>query len=68
MLLKLILPIYGTNKSTPGNRPVQEKLGIKHRGLSTKVTRALTDFGSEESFGQAAKRFEEHARVASKTK
>ena len=43
-----------------GTRPVPEKLGIKHRGLSTKVTRALTDFGSEESFGQAAKRFEEH--------
>lgn len=43
-----------------GNRPVPEKLGIKHRGFSTKVTRALTDFGSEESFGQAAKRFEEH--------
>ncbi len=33
---------------------------ITHYGRSETVTRALTDFGSEESFGQAAKRFQEH--------
>lgn len=41
-------------------RPAQEVLGLKARGRSHLVKRALTDFGSEESFGQAAKRFEEH--------
>ncbi len=43
-----------------GVRPVVEKLGIKHKERSIAVKRALTDFGSEESFGQAAKRFKEH--------
>lgn len=31
---------------------------LGHRSVA--VQRALTDFGAEESFGQAAKRFEEH--------
>ena len=35
-------------------------MNITHHGRSEAVTRALTDFGSEESFGQAAKRFAEH--------
>ncbi len=35
-------------------------MNITHHGRSEAVTRALTDFGSEESFGQAAKRFTEH--------
>lgn len=43
-----------------GFRPVVEKLGIKTGARSMAVKRALTDFGSEESFGQAAKRFQEH--------
>lgn len=43
-----------------GIRPVVEKLGIKPGSRSISVKRALTDFGSEESFGQAAKRFQEH--------
>ena len=41
-------------------RPVKDRLGITHEGRSRAVDRALTDFGAEESFGQAAKRFEEH--------
>jgi hypothetical protein len=41
-------------------RPVRETLGIECRGRSQAVERALSDFGAEESFGQAAKRFEEH--------
>ena len=43
-----------------GIRPVVEKLGIKSGSRSIAVKRALTDFGAEESFGQAAKRFQEH--------
>jgi hypothetical protein len=43
-----------------GVRPVKEKLGIEHGEHSLTVKRALTDFGSEESFGQASSRFEEH--------
>ena len=43
-----------------GIRPVVEKLGIKPGARSIAVKRALTDFGAEESFGQAAKRFKEH--------
>ncbi len=43
-----------------GVRPVFEKLGIKPGERSIAVKRALTDFGAEESFGQAAKRFKEH--------
>ncbi len=39
---------------------VVKKLGIKHKERSIAVKRALTDFGAEESLGQAAKRFQEH--------
>jgi len=52
---------YLWNKNTQkGARPVKEHLRIEHGDLSRAVQRALTDFGAEESFGQAAKRFEEH--------
>jgi hypothetical protein len=43
-----------------GVRPVVEKLGIKPNDRSIALIRTLTDFGAEESFGQAAKRFQEH--------
>jgi hypothetical protein len=43
-----------------GVRPVVEKLGIKPNDRSIALIRALTDFGAEESFEQAAKRFQEH--------
>lgn len=33
---------------------------LSHRGRSPDVERALTDFGAEESFERAAKRFKEH--------
>ena len=49
-----------------GVRPVVKKLGIKHKERSIAVKRALTDFGAEESFGQAAKRFQEHVRLDSR--
>ena len=47
-------------KDLGGIRPAHEILGLIARGRSELVKRALTDFGSEESFGQASKRFEEH--------
>jgi hypothetical protein len=52
---------YLWNKNTQkGARPVKDQLGIEHGDRSVAVQRALADFGAEESFEQAAKRFEEH--------
>lgn len=47
-------------KECGGIRPTSELLGLNARGRSELVTRALTDFGAEESFGHASRRFEEH--------
>jgi hypothetical protein len=46
----------------PGShaKPLRDEMNIPHQGRSEAVNRALSDFGSEESFGQAAKRFKEH--------
>ena len=41
-------------------RPAREKLGITRGRRSLRVERALSDFGIEESFERASKRFEEH--------
>lgn len=43
-----------------GIRPVATVLGLTHGRRSLATERALTDFGAEESFAQAAKRFAEH--------
>ena len=43
-----------------GVRPVATTLGLTHGRRSLATERALTDFGAEESFGQATKRFKEH--------
>lgn len=42
------------------SKPLIDEMGITHNGRSQAVSRALSDFGSEESFEQAAKRFKEH--------
>jgi len=56
-----MLSPYLWNKNTGrGARPVKEQLGIEHGDRSVAVQRAMCDFGAEESFGQAAKRFQEH--------
>jgi hypothetical protein len=47
-------------KPGEGSTPLLESLSLRHCGRSEAVNRALGDFGSEESFGQAAKRFQEH--------
>ncbi|MCC0177628.1 hypothetical protein I4641_11625 [Waterburya agarophytonicola K14] len=59
-VVELDSPYLWNKQEHKGNRPVQDKLGIKHRDFSKSLTRILTDFGAEESFGQAAQRFEEH--------
>jgi hypothetical protein len=41
-------------------KPVRDVMGVRHHGRSETVNRALSDFGSEDSFGQAAQRFAEH--------
>lgn len=53
-------PYFSRGGTEEGARPVQDQLRIVARGRSQRLQRALTDFGAEESFGQAAKRFEEH--------
>lgn len=58
--LEISSPYLWDKKTRQGARPVKDQLGIEHGDRSLGVERALTDFGVEESFGQAAKRFEEH--------
>lgn len=43
-----------------GYKPLIDEMSITHNGRSETVNRALSDFGSEESFGRAANRFREH--------
>jgi hypothetical protein len=43
-----------------GSKPMVQDLGITHHGRTETVNRALTDFGIEDSFGRASKRFAEH--------
>ena len=45
-------------------KPVRDVMGLRHHGRSEAVTRALSDFGSEDSFGQAVQRFREHYHYA----
>ncbi len=51
-------------KTYVGSKPLKHDMHITHHGRSEAVNRALSDFGSEESFGQAAKRFTEHYKYA----
>src|SRR5262249_54951751 len=41
-------------------RPFCQALGVRHRGYSKGLQRALTDFGAEEAFERAAMRIQEH--------
>ncbi len=58
--IKIESPYLWNKNTRKGARPVKDQLGIEHGDRSIAVQRALADFGAEESFGQAAKRFEEH--------
>jgi hypothetical protein len=44
------------------SKPLVEDLGTPDHGRSETVNRALIDFGIEDSFAKASKRFEEHYR------
>jgi hypothetical protein len=47
-------------KKGEASKPMVDDLGITHHGRTETVNRALTDFGIEDSFGQASRRFREH--------
>lgn len=47
-------------KNGQSSKPVKDQMGLTHEGRSEAVERALADFGIEDSFQHAAKRFEEH--------
>jgi len=47
-------------KKGDASKPLVDELGITHHGRTETVNRALTDFGIEDSFGRAGRRFQEH--------
>jgi len=59
---EVILPSpYLRNRATGQTaRPIYDALGLGNESRTPALERALTDFGSEQSFGRAAERFEEH--------
>lgn len=58
-VLMLVSPRLLDRRTKRASCPLSE-LGLRHGGRTPAVERALTDFGAEESFGHAAKRFQEH--------
>lgn len=59
-VVEILSPYLWNRNANSGVRPVKKQLGIEHGARSIAVERAMSDFGAEESFGQAAKRFQEH--------
>lgn len=59
-VVEMLSPYFWNKNTKSGARPVKEQLGIEHGDRSIAVQRAMSDFGAEEFFGQAAKRFQEH--------
>lgn len=45
---------------TEPSEPLTDEMKITHQGRSEAVKRALSDFGADESFGTASKKFKEH--------
>ena len=58
-VLSIVSPYLTDRKTKRSQKPLSE-LGLHHGARTPGVERALTDFGAEESFGQASKRFQEH--------
>ena len=58
--LEIESPYLWNKKEKKGIRPVAKGLGITAGKHSLALTRAIADFGAEESFKQASLRFEEH--------
>lgn len=61
-VVEMLSPYLWNKRTGCSARPVKEQLGIEHGDRSIAVQRAMSDFGAEKSFGQAAKRFEEYYR------
>jgi hypothetical protein len=52
---------YLTSKRAPGGvRPVNERLGVRSSGRSSRLERAMCDFGIDDSFEGAARKLREH--------
>jgi hypothetical protein len=47
-------------RDTQSLRPLLERLGVRPRGCSRRLQRALTDFGADEAFADAAAKVKEH--------
>ncbi len=58
--VELYSPYLRNRYTGESARPVAEVMGLRDRGKSPAVQRALTDFGAEDSFAVARERFEEH--------
>lgn len=58
--LEVESPYLWSRTSRESARPLKDRLGIEGEQYSVSVQRALVDFGSENSFARAAKRFKEH--------
>ena len=59
-VVEVTSPYLRHPKSKVGARPTKDGLGLSGSMKMPGVVRALTDFGAEESFANAARRFEEH--------
>lgn len=42
------------------HRPFSKRIGVSYQSVSKKFSRAMADFGSDESFVKAAGKFREH--------
>lgn len=58
--VEVVSPYLWSAVDRLGWRPLKAEFGVVHRGRSDLVDRALTDFGSDRSFEQAARAFHEH--------
>ena len=58
--VELYSPYLRNRDTGESARPVAGVMGLRDRGKSPAVQRALTDFGTEDSFAVARERFEEH--------
>jgi hypothetical protein len=58
--IEIIEQIWRLKKRGRLRRPFAARHGLRHRGASLRLTRALVDFGAEQSFFQAAQSMREH--------
>lgn len=53
-------PYMRNDETGESARPMKEVFGLRGKGKSLALERALSDFGSEDSYGEAERIFEEH--------